>query len=186
MDKFVVKDISSGHLSSGVSPRLSFPASAGGNPQQFAPTKPECHHEYQGLWNSWTGHGAYCSQWQRIILWSTSQGEIPQPIIFCYGNMAMITTMLFRVSHLTLPHQKSTSWLGSGATNCRTLTMLPFQGSLCSFLCFVNVDISRLKCFFCNCFRSGDAVYVAEIGPNRLRKFEVRAFDKNLQKFKQQ
>ena len=79
MDKFVVKNISSGHLSSGVSPRLSFPASAGGNPQQFAPTKPECHHEYQGLWNSWTGHGAYCSQWQRIFLWSTSQGEIPQP-----------------------------------------------------------------------------------------------------------
>ena len=71
-----------------------------------------------------------------------------------YGNMAMITTMLFRVSHLTLPHLKSTSWLVSGATNCRTLTMLPFQGSLCSFLCFVNVDISRLnvryplKCFF--------------------------------------
>ena len=153
MDKFVVKDISSGHLSSGVSPRLSCPASAGGNPQQFSPTKPECHHEYQGLWNSWTGHGAYCSQWQRIFLWSTSQGGITQPIIFCYGNMAMITTMLFRVSHLTLPHLKSTSWLVSGATNCRTLTMLPFQGSLCSFLCFVNVDISRLnvryplKCF---------------------------------------
>ena len=31
----------------------------------------------------------------------------------------------------------------------------------------------NLNFVICNCLRSGDAVYVAEIGPNRLRKFEV-------------
>ena len=31
----------------------------------------------------------------------------------------------------------------------------------------------NLNLVICNSLRSGDAVYVAEIGPNRLRKFEV-------------
>ena len=40
----------------------------------------------------------------------------------------------------------------------------------------------QILLFFCNCLRSGDAVYVAEIGPNRLRKFEV--IIQNMQKIK--
>ena len=46
----------------------------------------------QGVRDSWKGHSAYCSQWQRIFLWSASEGEFPQQIIYMamwkYGNMA--------------------------------------------------------------------------------------------------
>ena len=47
-----------------------------------------------------------------------------------------------------------------------------------SFIFFHIYDLCHTNIFY-NYFRSGDAVYVAEIGPNRLRKFEVPNFNIN-------
>ena len=47
---------------------------------------------------------------------------------------------------------------------------------------FCNPALEAFKDQVFNFLRSGDAVYVAEIGPNRLRKFEVIMW--NMQKIK--
>ena len=221
------QSIFSGRLSSGASLPQSCPALAGENHYPSQPKhhhdqdglsrfkipnhyrgRPKYHHD-QGVRDSWTGNSAYCSQWQRIFLWSASEGEFPQQIIYGhmakwqsgnmwiwpFDNLAMIrrlsqwqysgrhtrpcrtwrapasramgqrTAESSRCCHFKV--RCSLSCLVLLFMNCKTLTKMPFLGQ--KFCILWNVlDI------FC---RSGDAVYVAEIGPNRLRKFEVIDFD---------
>ena len=92
-----INELPPGHLSSVVSLQLSCPALAGATIPNQCPDQPDydagqydaVHPDYdpgQGVRNSRPGHGADCSQRQRIFLWSPSQGEIPQKIIFRYGK----------------------------------------------------------------------------------------------------